>query len=250
MGRALEFKSFAAETKADPESLQVEAYVSGFNGIDNGGDRVERGAFRKTIAERFPKNLIKVLAEHCWPVGMPVRMEEDSRGLYTVTQLEKTEAGMECMEHIRSKVYAHASIGYIPMQSDRETLTNGQEIRVLKEIKLMEYSFVQWPMDESAEILGAKSGEALLEALHRQFQSVNRILKHYKGGPPDALAPVLRQLAELIETASALGIETPAPLAAAIDEPQEESIAPEIFEEIHAGLVDLGLTAQLLGDPQ
>src|SRR4026208_914361 len=134
--KTAELKYLATEFKADSQARIIEGYAAVFGNVDNGGDRIERGAFRKTLSESFPKKLIKVFAEHCYPVGMPIRMEEDSRGLYTVSQLENTDEANECLEHCKSGVYSHMSIGYQTILSDMEQSAMG-EIRILREPQLM-----------------------------------------------------------------------------------------------------------------
>jgi len=57
----------------DLEKYEFEGYASTFGNEDLVGDIVEKGAFKKTIQERLPKNLIKVLWQHYDPMGVPKR---------------------------------------------------------------------------------------------------------------------------------------------------------------------------------
>ncbi len=61
----MRFKDFPiAELKVDEERFQFEGYASRFWNVDLQGDVVARGAFTKTVQERLPKRLIKVLWQH------------------------------------------------------------------------------------------------------------------------------------------------------------------------------------------
>jgi len=157
-----QFKAFDVEIKADGDKRQVEAYASTFGNRDLGGDVVQKGAFAKTIMERFAggaKNGVKVLWQHMpsMPLGIPIHMEEDSKGLYTVSKISKTARGDEALELVRDKVVDKMSIGYDVIKDDYSTAGD----RLLKELKLYEYSLVTFPMNEQADILGSKSFQDL-----------------------------------------------------------------------------------------
>lgn len=153
------FRAVEIEIKANESKREIEAYASTFGNVDLGGDIVEKGAFKKTIAERWnggTKNGIKVLWQHMpsMPLGLPVHLEEDSKGLYTVSKISKTDWGDRALQLAIDKVVDKMSIGYNVV---KDNVT--EKARHLKELKLFEYSLVTFPMNEEADVLGAKSME-------------------------------------------------------------------------------------------
>lgn len=251
--RALEYKALASELVVDESARIIEGVAAGIGNVDNGGDRILAGAFRKTIAERFPKKLIKCLWNHeewTGPIGMPIEIREDGARLFTRTQLNRTEAADFALEQIRSGGSAHMSIGYIPISKRTVTDGDGREIRELSEIKLLEYSPVIWPMNEAAEITGWKSVRAHAANLKRIMQRLTD-----GSGRPSAeeSIAILDDIAQLATTVKALGLDVPEGLAAAAapaeSEPREGGIAPDLLRrkaaEIHAGLDALRIHAQL-----
>lgn len=149
-------KDINIEIKANLEKNEIEAYASTWD-KDLGNDTITKGAFAKTIKERFSggqKRDIKVLWQHDMsaPLGLPIHMEEDSKGLYTVSKISDTPLGQQAMQLARDGVVDKMSIGYDTIQSKDD----GKGGRILSELKLYEYSLVTFPMNEKAGILQAK----------------------------------------------------------------------------------------------
>lgn len=149
-------KDIKIEIKANLEKNEIEAYASTWD-KDLGNDTIVKGAFKKTIAERFSggqKRDIKVLWQHDMsaPIGLPIHMEEDSTGLLTVSKISNTPLGRDAMQLALDGVIDKMSIGYDVIQSKDD----GQSGRILSELKLYEYSMVTFPMNEKAGILQAK----------------------------------------------------------------------------------------------
>lgn len=134
--------------------FQVEAYASNFGNIDDGRDIVEKGAFTKTLQENNKR--IKALFNHDWNqvIGKPLEIAEDSKGLYTKTQFVDTPKSREIYELVKEDIVNELSIGYdiIKNSYDKEN-----KINRLKELKLYEYSFVTFAMNDQAQVTGVKS---------------------------------------------------------------------------------------------
>lgn len=164
----------------------VEAVVSVFGVLDDGGDIVVPGAYAKTITERGRR--IRVLDGHnshsvMHVVGVPLAMRELSRaelpaeilsqwpeatgGLWTRTQyLLNTEEGAGVFARIASGALAEYSIGYQVMQAgyqDVEWRGSIVPARLLKEIKLWEYSPVVWGMNPATATVQVKAAETAPE---------------------------------------------------------------------------------------
>ncbi len=148
-------KNLSFEYKANSEKRTFEGYASTWD-IDLGQDQIEKGAFKKTIAERFPKNDIKILWQHDYnkPIGLPVSMVEDSKGLYIVGKVSNTTLGNEALELMNDKVVDKMSIGYDVVKDD---ISEDGSIRYLKELVLYEFSPVTFPMNTGADILSVKT---------------------------------------------------------------------------------------------
>ena len=155
MGVDMEYK--AVEFKADDVDANeriISGYASTYD-LDQGGDIITRGAFAKTLETQFKR--VKVLWQHnsAMPIGRPMSMEEDERGLFVRSYIAKTRQGDEALELAREGIIDSMSIGYIVNESEYKD----DGVRVISELSLMEYSLVTWPMNEAAVITGVKSLE-------------------------------------------------------------------------------------------
>lgn len=136
----------------DLDEGTFEGYASVFGNVDDGGDVIEPGAFTKTLQERGGR--IKI----CWnhdpyePIGTPISMTEDSKGLLVKGKISKTRRGMDVLTLMRDGVINELSIGYSLIKHKMDG-----RIRKITELKLWEFSPVTWAMNPQAQILGVKS---------------------------------------------------------------------------------------------
>lgn len=147
----MDFKAVKFETKALGDD-RFEGYASFFNNIDAYGDIIEKGAFRKTIAEN--RNRIKVLWQHDTnePIGIPEEMHEDDNGLYVKAKISMTDTGKKALTLIKDGVITEMSIGYDVVKDDYKMLGT-KRVRMLKEVKLWEFSPVTFAANDKAKIL-------------------------------------------------------------------------------------------------
>lgn len=166
-------------TKVDADQGIVEAIVNTFGIVDDGDDLVPNGAFTKTLTESGRK--VRVLNSHAsWDVmnvlGIPLEIREVGRdelpdevlqkypeatgGLFTKTQyLLDTPEGLGAFNRIKARAVDEFSIGYQAMEVEyRKMDWRGQErnVRILKQIRLWEYSPVVWGMNPATAVVGAK----------------------------------------------------------------------------------------------
>ena len=148
--KALQFKAEDVST----ESRIISGYASTYD-LDQGGDIIVKGAFTKTLETNAKR--VKVLWQHDsgTPIGRPVKMQEDERGLYVESYIAKTRQGDEALELAKEGIIDAMSIGYMVNESDYKD----DGVRVIKELTLMEYSLVTWGMNEQALITGVKSAD-------------------------------------------------------------------------------------------
>lgn len=168
-------KSIPFEVKIDEQKRTFKGYASTFGNMDLVKDIMQPGAFKKTIAERLPKNQIKVLYQHYEPLGRPIHIEEDSKGLYVEAYISKTTLGNDVLELMHDRVIDRMSIGYDVIKDDYDTESGA---RLLKEVKLYEFSPVTFPANEEAIIGQVKSIQDLETVLSKTVAGeLPRLLK-------------------------------------------------------------------------
>lgn len=147
----MEYKSVSFKAD-DVEGREFRGYASTWD-KDRGGDIILRGAFAKTLSERGDR--VKVLWQHSDPIGKPKAMREDDKGLYVEAQISKTRLGDEALELMRDGVVDQMSIGYSIPAGKSDYDEDGS--RIIRELKLYEFSAVTFSMNESAIITGVKT---------------------------------------------------------------------------------------------
>lgn len=167
----LEQKSTGQIKDIDIKSRIVTGYLSAFGNVDSDSDIIEKGAFAKTIKERF--NDIFYLQQHDWsrPLGKFTKLEEDDKGLYFEGEIINTSFGEDQLKLYEAGIVKEHSIGFMVVKADR-----GADVRTIKEIKLYEGSAVTLGANSSTPFLGFKSSVSEAKDLYR------RILKAHKDG--------------------------------------------------------------------
>ena len=233
--KALYVKQIPFEMKLDEGKRIIEGYASTFGNKDLVGDIVEKGAFTKTIQERFPANQIKVCWQHGEVIGKPVHMEEDSKGLYVQAKIAKTSLGNDALELVREGVVDRMSIGYNVIQDKYDSKSR---TRYLKELRLKEFSLVTFPANEAALVTGVKTADDFRNALLQVSRmDVTNLLKQGKDLEEGNLELLRNAIASLGTTINALedllesiepedeGTETDPDLEEDLDEIEEEAAA-------------------------
>ena len=160
----MEFKSVKFEAaEIDPDERTFEGYAAAYGNVDSDNDIIEMNAFAKSIKEGFPAKRIKVLWQHKTdtPIGLPVEMREDSKGLWVKSKISRTAKGDEAIELMRDGVIDRMSVGFSIPGGKSQISSKG--IRHIYEGKLFEYSLVTWPANDQAVITGVKTLKELRE---------------------------------------------------------------------------------------
>jgi len=172
----------------DEKTGIVTGYASIFGNLDSDNEIVMPGAFKKSLEERGPgsaKPRIKHLWQHSsWePIGIPIVLKEDSKGLYFESQFGKDSFSQDKLQLHIDKIITELSIGYNVIRSEdiRDEVTFERISRKLFELKLWEYSSVTWGANSLTEIISAK-GESkdVIDNLNKRLDSLNRGLKNGK----------------------------------------------------------------------
>lgn len=141
------------EIKAEDDGTFVGC-LSSYGFVDNGGDLIERSAYKKTITEN--KGEVPLLYMHNpeEPIGMGELIDSDT-GLMIKGRLllgKGVQKAEESYQLMKAGIVKGLSIGFKAIQSERK-----DGVRHISEIKLFEGSVVLWPMDPNAQIMSVKS---------------------------------------------------------------------------------------------
>jgi hypothetical protein len=202
---SFETKNFTFEIKANLEKNEFEGYASVFNYKDSGDDIIEPGAFTKTIQE---SKRVKVLWQHdpYQPIGKPMYMAEDSKGLHVKAKISPTQLGKDVVQLMRDGVIDELSIGYNTVKADWDNLAGARRI---KEVRLWEFSPVTFAMNDQAGVTGVKS---LATGISRMSEWIDEELKAGKvlsEKNKGLVEGAIKALTALLD-ASEKGIEPPA----------------------------------------
>lgn len=140
-------------------SGSLVGYLSTWD-VDLGGDRIERGAFKKAV-QTIKKSGIPLLADHFAAtssvLGTIYDAAEDLKGLKITARFSAAPSAQDVRIKMVEGHLNRLSIGYESMEDHLEESADGRRIRVLTDVKLWEGSVVVFPMNPAAAITQAKS---------------------------------------------------------------------------------------------
>lgn len=148
----------------------VEGYASVFGLLDRGGDIVEPGAFKASLADwRKRKSFPPMLWQHdpTQVIGIWTDLVEDERGLKVKGELVlDVPLAATARALMKRGAVKGMSIGYRTGDAEIDRTTGA---RKLKKVELWEISLVTFPMLPEAQITGVK-GEFDANAWERAFR--------------------------------------------------------------------------------
>ena len=176
----LEIKS--AQTASPEEGMTFSGYGAVFGNVDSYNDVIDKGAFANTIKSfkesgKWPAMLSQhggwlSSAQDMTPVGVWTEMREDDHGLYVEGKLADTPRGRELYELMKMTprpAIDGMSIGYFVTDSVDEK-KEGEYIRHIKGIDLVELSLVTFPANKEARVSGVKSEELTIRDAERALR--------------------------------------------------------------------------------
>lgn len=164
----IKFKSADIE-RYDSESRTISGYAAVFNNIDRDGDKLLRGCFAKSIADRGPQSNAKGKILLLWqheasnPIGQITELREDEKGLYFEAKIDEIAEGDRAILQLESGTLNQFSIGFSYVWEkcywDEQ---DGMEFLAVGEVKLYEISVVSIAANPETEFLGMKSEDAAM----------------------------------------------------------------------------------------
>jgi len=172
----VETKNFPTqEIKALPDEGEgvFEAIVAVFGNVDRGGDRIKKGAFRRTLEER---GLPPIIWSHMWdvpPIGTVTEAAENNEGLRIKGRLfvgegddhpiaRQVYTAMKARDGNGVSPLREFSFGYEVRDSSEEK-QDGEDVRVLKDVELFEIGPTLVGMNPATRLLAVKSAETVIE---------------------------------------------------------------------------------------
>lgn len=169
-----ERKDFALDIKEIDEAGKFSGFASTYGNVDQGGDVVEAGAFRKTIAEHGKEVVILWHHDPRIPIGLG-KLEDTKEGLVLHGELDLELAeGKSAYRRMKGRMVKGLSIGF---QTVKDAMKDG--VRYLKEVRLFEVSLVTFPMNLQATITAVKANEQKMD-FNESLDSVEIWAKHWQ----------------------------------------------------------------------
>jgi HK97 family phage prohead protease len=201
----------------DTGSGIVTGYFAAFNVIDSDGDKITKGAFTKTIAERGPKGQggsgrIKHMLDHDWTkvVGVIQVLKEDDYGLYFESKAGSHTLGQDYLKMCYDEIITEHSFGYKIIKEE-----NTGDYWHLKELMMYEGTAMQsWGANEFTPVTGFKSYKDIVQ----QFEALGKALQRgtYSDDGFKAIEAAYKQLAVQIKTTQPEPTTAPSDIAAHI----------------------------------
>ncbi len=145
------------EVKATGDDWEVSGYASTFGNVDLGGDIVVEGAFKRSLKDT-PQPKFLHSHDPRMVLGVTKSLREDSKGLLGTWKISRTQLGEDTHTLLKDGAIDAFSIGYIPRVWEWRSADDksGNEIRVLKDVDLLEVSLVAMPMNPEARLTRVK----------------------------------------------------------------------------------------------
>lgn len=164
---------FEVEEKGlDPEARTIKGYAAITGNVDDYGDIIDAGAFKKTLQEQGGRVKVYYIHDFWEPIGRPIEMKEVTRkqlpssvqdefpdatgGLFVHFSISETTRGNDALTLARDGVLDELSIGFRTVKDEDEELENGMTVRHIKELSLIDISPVPMAANAGAIITDVK----------------------------------------------------------------------------------------------
>ena len=179
------FKDFDVQYK-DEGTGSIEGYASTWiRKADSWGDVVAKGAFTKTLKERWNGGKgIPFLWSHKMDdlkafIGTAAA-DEDDKGLHFIATFDDTEEAQKVRQLYKDGRLRKFSFAYDVLQSGKVTLEDGSKANELQELDLFEISAVTVPANDDASVVDVKSGRRNSKVDEDKLKNVVTLLDEAK----------------------------------------------------------------------
>ena len=156
----------------DEGAGSFSGYASTFGNFDSVKERPVRGAFAPHLSDFLKDGFVAI--GHSWsalPIATPTVAREDDIGLYVEAEFHTTPEAQAARTVMKERAARgkslKLSIGYEVLEDEYV-----EEGRLLKSVKLYEYSLVNVPANQAAIITGIKSGAVSAFGLNEHIEEV------------------------------------------------------------------------------
>lgn len=150
--------------KASDKDGWIEGYLAVYGNVDHDHERIQYGAFAKTIQERVPKGEIPLMVKHMAHggdvmevVGIITHAEEHQKGLWVHADFLSDATSQAVREKAVKKAVRGLSVGYNVIRWAAAKDPDGRDIVDLLELRLIEGTVTVKPVNELAQIYKAKA---------------------------------------------------------------------------------------------
>lgn len=135
---------------------------------DPGGERISRGAFKKSISERASQIPLYRNHDHSTQLGRSKSFEDTDTGLVGVFTINEGPKGDDFLEDLRNGYLGGLSVGFMTLGQP----SRGDDgVREVREAKLLEVSAVGMPAYESAALMAVRNARPVVEDLMTPFRN-------------------------------------------------------------------------------
>lgn len=177
-----------AGLKADAPTGTIEGHGSIFGNVDDQGDIVVKGAFKRTLSEmKASGRKLKMLWRHRDPIGVWSEAREDRDGLFVSGRplVEDVQLAREAVALARSGAVDEMSIGYVAKESE---LSRDGMVRKLLDVDLREVSLVPFAANPLARVTAVKEALVALSTV----EELEEALKEGRPMTPELAAVLAR----------------------------------------------------------
>lgn len=181
-----QYKDFAVQYK-DEGSGTIEGYASTWiRQPDSYGDVVAKGAFTKTLKERWGGGKgIPFLWAHQMDnlkafIGT-AEADEDDKGLHFVAVFDDTEEAQKVRQLYKDGRLKKFSFAFDVKDAGTVTLEDGTKANELRELDLYEISAVTVPANDDAGVVDVKSGRRNSKADEDKLKEAIKLLQEVLG---------------------------------------------------------------------
>jgi HK97 family phage prohead protease len=182
----LGFKAFGIDTSTlniNTQSRTISGFGAIFGNIDEDRDRLIKGCFARSIAERGPASAARTKIAMLWqhdikePIGCITTLEERPEGLYFEAVLDEgVPRADQALKQLESGSINSFSIGYQYVW-DKMEYNHVEDAFDVAELKLLEISVVTIPANDQTYYTGLKSAHDFENEQNILTDKINTFIK-------------------------------------------------------------------------